>query len=173
MRLFPVAVAVLLVSSACADVPTEPVGPAAIPDLAVVGKSTGIAGAGVTIFCGTFGCTLIQQIRLWARLDGDGSVEGQVNIGNPGPGSPAFIDDGKVAELRPPISEGDWWCMSGQFPSSQPGFNFLVYVRDIGDGVTSFDEFAAVGLRETCASRPTPIFGVSELDGGNFAGHVR
>jgi hypothetical protein len=59
----------------------------------------------------------------------------------------------------PPNDLRDHWCINVEVSNSEPleGFNLLWYIRDVGDGQTSFDEFGqSGGFGATCASVPDP-----------------
>src|SRR5947208_2368863 len=64
---------------------------------------------------------------------------------------------GTVVEIGPPHGPVDFWCANGALtsPAEFLGHNFLFIIKDIGNGVSRFDEVATngdVGL--TCAAGP-------------------
>jgi hypothetical protein len=67
---------------------------------------------------------------------------------------------GNVVEVVPPSETYPYWCvgMAAQAPVEIQGLiNILVYVKNAGDGRTSFDEVSIGGGPDyTCADHPTP-----------------
>ena len=77
------------------------------------------------------------------------------------PGSPTV----RVDQLVPPSQAMDWFCLSGEVAG---GGDAIFYVRDIGDGTTTFDQWqVAVGLTATCEEFPDPFVWLT-LDSGDF-----
>jgi hypothetical protein len=102
----------------------------------------------------------------------DGAVIGVVLTPITGPSDQAVLF-GEVTELVPPSGTNPYWCVSVPW-SEQPTFVALVYIRDSGDGQSSFDEIAAEGdFGASCAQYPTPNFGTYSLSKGDFKGMVR
>ena len=82
---------------------------------------------------------------------------------------------GPVVELVPPSPSFNHWCVNVAIDNvpDVEGLNVLWYIRDIGDGKTSFDELAfRGGLNVTCADIPAPTDPFVALDNGDFRGTV-
>jgi len=57
------------------------------------------------------------------------------------------LPSGPVLEVVPPSTEVDYWCISVRrtdIPEGSPPSNTNWYVRDSGDGVTTFDEVSYI-----------------------------
>ncbi|OHB22938.1 MAG: hypothetical protein A2939_02175 [Parcubacteria group bacterium RIFCSPLOWO2_01_FULL_48_18] len=67
---------------------------------------------------------------------------------------------GTVTEVVPPNEMYDHWCVNVALVEID-GFNVQIYVRDIGDGRSAFDQVAFQGSFNTsCATSPVPEAGV-------------
>jgi hypothetical protein len=117
-----------------------------------------------------------SQLTIDARVLPNGQVEGtQTWVGSDG----SLSASGYVLEVVPPSTEVDYWCISVRrtdVPEGGAGpSNVNWYVRDIGDGVTTFDEVSLLtgsadsincsGVRRTT---PELLFPVTE---GDFQGN--
>src|SRR5438105_1385755 len=90
----------------------------------------------VTVAYGIAGYAVYNgaQIYLAAAKMSDGSVSG------------AFVAPlaGPVVELVRPTPAINYWCVNVLITNEPTltGFNYLWYIRDIGNGITGFDELA-------------------------------
>jgi len=78
---------------------------------------------------------------------------------------------GPVVEVVPPEEIHDYWCINTAIDNLQglEGYNVLVYVKDIGDGKTTFDKVAfSDGFGANCIDSPTPSTPFEEVESGNF-----
>lgn len=92
----------------------------------------------------------------------DGTVRGRLNIiGGAG---------GPVAQIVSPSGLIDFWCINVEDSVLDiPGFLFNLYVKDVGDGKTSFDEISLeAGIGVTCTTNPEPTDPFIPLISGNF-----
>ena len=75
---------------------------------------------------------------------------------------------GDVVGLATPSEAYDYWCVNVAV-NEIPGFNFLWYIKDVGDGHSTFDETATNGgFGETCASLPEPAESFAPVGKGDF-----
>ena len=83
---------------------------------------------------------------------------------------------GVVVGLVPPDGTIDHWCIN-VLVLNEPrleGYNVLFYLRDIGDGNTSFDELATEGgFGVTCADLPTPVNTFEAVESGNYKTRIK
>jgi hypothetical protein len=96
---------------------------------------------------------VVNALRLF-----DGTIMGTVEIPDFGPsGLPVVV--GPVLEIVPPSATHSHWCI--EFPHSGVSdgiFIVLGYIRDIGDGQSSFDQVAFGGdYGATCVLYPDPF----------------
>jgi hypothetical protein len=97
----------------------------------------------------------------------NGSVTGQVVL----PSNQGAV--GEVFEVVPPHDAYDHWCV-GIALVEVPGFNALMYLRDVGDGLTSFDQVRIGGdFGATCATHPAPELEFADLEAGDYRTRVR
>jgi hypothetical protein len=84
------------------------------------------------------------QVTIDARVLPSGQVQGTQTWVDQG----FLVFSGPVLEVVPPSTEVDYWCISARVtePASEgsPPHNTNWYVRDSGDGVTTFDELGNV-----------------------------
>jgi len=101
-----------------------------------------------------------RELNFAAIEHKDGSTKGYVTF----PGGLS----GPVVELVAPSETYDHWCV-GFEERSIANYNVLVYVRDIGDGQTTFDEVAfRDGFGINCVDSPTPAGSFTALDSGDY-----
>jgi hypothetical protein len=86
-----------------------------------------------------------------------------------------FGATGDAIELVPPSQDTDYWCANFALLDERfPGFNFLILVRDIGDGISSLDEFSFAGdFGATCAGTQVPPANFDTILGGDFRTKIR
>ena len=119
---------------------------------------TGITGRG-SVLSGGF-----TPWEVTALVFSDGSVQGHFR-------TPVISASPTLAV--PPSPGNPFWCIEVDFPDF-PGFVYLAYIADTGDGKTSFDEIgASTGRRAdgvSCAAypQPCPFSCIFTLDDGNF-----
>jgi len=93
------------------------------------------------------------ELALVAVRYADGTVTGFASGVNPGSLS------GPIVELVPPHGTIDFWCANEavtNVPALQ-GFNFIWYIRDIGNGKKTFDEVGTAGdFNTSCSAQPGP-----------------
>src|SRR5215208_5255736 len=110
-----------------------------------------IAGKGTWKTASGVAGSQVRELTISAQLLPDGSATGYASV----TGAPTA----RVVQVVPPSGTRDFWCINVEFPTATERINF--YIRDIGDGITSFDQIhvAAPGPVEqeiTCASAPDP-----------------
>jgi hypothetical protein len=130
---------------------------------------------------GTGGCgSGCYNLDVKAYLSKDGSSTGRVRCGTE-PSESSGCASGPVIAVVPPASGSHSWCITVRRSDVDTGFpqNVDYYIRDIGDGRTSFDEIGAVtGYAETtrsvepvnCQTYPESPGGWLPLTKGNFEG---
>ncbi|OHB22936.1 MAG: hypothetical protein A2939_02165 [Parcubacteria group bacterium RIFCSPLOWO2_01_FULL_48_18] len=82
---------------------------------------------------------------------------------------------GDVLEVVPPNATYDHWCVNAALVEVD-GFNVQIYVRDIGDGRSAFDQVAFQGSFNTsCTTSPAPEpeAEFQSLLGGDFKTTIR
>ncbi len=117
--------------------------------------STGLVGSGST---GPGGLTLTMAAFLLTT----GTATGASTL--------AGGASGPVIQVVPPSGTNNFWCISVA-RTDAPGNTVNWYIRDIGNGVTSFDQISFVtGLSGTvnCTLIPTPLGVFLTLTSGNF-----
>ena len=78
---------------------------------------------------------------------------------------------GNVIEVVPPSDAYPYWCvgMAPQAPSEIQGIGVLVYVKNVGDGKTSFDEVSIdAGVGYSCVANPVPALEFIPAVQGDF-----
>jgi hypothetical protein len=80
-----------------------------------------------------------------------------------------------VVDIVPPSATFAHWCIGVPHPDVAGGdYIVLFYIRDVGDGVSSFDEIAAGGdFGATCATFPAPISGFQPLLQGDYKTSIK
>ena len=133
---------VLVVAVACKDTPQR--------DLTGINPSLSSSSAVRTVV--GQGSVPGSTISITAVLHEDGRVEGRVL-------DPRSTIKGPVVGLVPPHDAIDFYCINMTIANAPEfeGLNLLFYVRDIGDGKTTFDELSGSGgFGVTCADIPVP-----------------
>lgn len=169
----PLVLCGLLLFVACdtQPVPTEPTAPIAEPAFDVTTETTDykyhLVGGG-TWCCGTQPAVVINALRKF-----NGEVAG-IAVTPCAGGCTDGARVGNVVELVAPSATYDHWCVNVALDET-PGFNALLYVRDVGDGQTTVDELGIGGnFGATCVQYPTPGFGfLFPLISGDFNGDVK
>ena len=77
---------------------------------------------------------------------------------------------GPVFQIVPPSATSDHWCIAAHRDDG-PG-NEMLYIRDVGDGKTTFDQFSFTSTfaPADCTTFPDP-FQYLTLDTGDFHSH--
>jgi len=78
---------------------------------------------------------------------------------------------GPVFQIVPPSATSDHWCIAAHRDDA-PGNNVMLYIRDVGDGKTTFDQFSFTSTfaPADCTTFPDP-FQYLTLDTGDFHSH--
>ena len=109
-----------------------------------------------------------SALELTATRHTDGRVTGVWVVPDARIGSPV--------EVVAPSDQYDWWCVN-TVVENEPnleGFNIIIYVRDIGNGLTRFDELGTSGgFGINCTSNPSPSRLFQPLQQGDFRTRVR
>lgn len=134
-------------------------------------QPTGLAGRG-TWTDGLFTpCPLGCTLTFGAILLGDGSANGgyALRVGDPG----GFSDHGIILEVSPPEAPPlDYWCIIGESTISPEG-SWIFNIRDIGDGMTTFDQAKAerfvTGIISCGLAKP--VFSPTSHIEGDFRAH--
>jgi hypothetical protein len=109
-----------------------------------------IAGRGTWNTASGVAGSQVLELTISAQLLPDGSATGYASV----TGGPTA----RVVQVVPPSGTRDFWCINVEFPTATERINF--YIRDIGDGITSFDQILVAARRGeqqiTCASAPDP-----------------
>src|SRR5438132_2969143 len=151
---------------ACAgETPTEPHRSGTNIDATVVASKVTATLAGFAVLSDNG-----DELALAAFKYLDGRVVGFASGVTPG------SLNGPVVELIPPHGAIDFWCANiaiANEPTLQ-GFNFLWYIRDVGNGLTQFDEWATNGsFGLTCAAAPVPPLPFVASVKGDFKSFTR
>ncbi len=92
------------------------------------------------------------DLTIWVRLSPDGSATGRARL--------ADGTHGYVVQAVPPSDARDFWCVNVKRTDTEPNEGdqrINCYIRDVGDGKTSFDEIAFVrGVGVDCTTTPNP-----------------
>ena len=86
---------------------------------------------------------------------------------------PTTTNTPNVIQLVPPSGTRDYWCVTTDLSGEIgiPDFHQNWHIRDVGDGITSFDEFEDVGgVGINCTSHPDPDESFKAFDQGDFKG---
>ena len=103
-------------------------------------------------------------LTISASLLSDGSATGYAGFaGN-------YNETGRVLQVAPPSDTRDFWCINVEHSQSVPyeGWRYNYYIRDIGDGITSFDQLRFIsGPGLDCTTPPDVLVGWSHLAEGD------
>jgi hypothetical protein len=79
-----------------------------------------------------------------------------------------------VVQLVQPSTAYPWWCVNAA-DYLPPDWHVLFYVKDVGEGRTSFDEISVfIGQSADCLVTPAPVDEPFDpLDSGDFVGKTR
>ena len=145
---------------ACSETPTNPELPiSSQPPPNLMAGGIGISGTGTNAGL---------NLTVTARLAPDGSTNGVIRR--------IFAPPVLVADIVPPSGGVDYWCVSGPNPFAPAISASNVYIRDIGDGKSTFDEVAVAGIQDRstpdCSHSfdPTPHF--RTLSQGDYKGRL-
>lgn len=97
----------------------------------------------------------VRELTISAQLLPDGSATGYASV----TGGPTA----RVVQVVPPSGTRDFWCINVEFPTATERSN--LYIRDIGDGITSFDQIAGEQETDRIAGLPRQWM---TLVSGNF-----
>ena len=90
------------------------------------------------------------DLTISVRLLPDGSATGYAHLAGGAPGD--------VVQVDPPREDKDFWCINVRRTDTGPGSGdqrINWYIRDIGDGITTFDEIAFLtSIGEDCTRYP-------------------
>jgi hypothetical protein len=106
------------------------------------------------------------DLTVHATLRPDGSAHGFTRLvgGATGP----------VVQVVPPAGARDFWCINVvRTDVGIPGdFRINWYIRDVGDGKTTFDQFQFTStIGQTCTTLPDPAGGFLSFTQGDFKTH--
>jgi hypothetical protein len=79
--------------------------------------------------------------------------------------------EGRVFQIVPPSATSDHWCIAAHRDDA-PGSNVMLYIRDVGDGRTTFDQWSETSTLAPadCTTFPDPAQWLT-LDSGDFHAH--
>ncbi len=79
--------------------------------------------------------------------------------------------NGRVFQIVPPSATSDHWCIAAHRDDA-PGSNEMLYIRDVGDGRTTFDQWNAISTFAPgdCTTFPDTLVWLT-LVSGDFHAH--